>query len=76
MSLVSDLHDIMVNRNYQWSINGVLVSPSLDDVKDALDRIKERLDKEPVGTALEVGRLRVQKTDDGLETYIYIGDLP
>jgi hypothetical protein len=66
----------MVKRNYLWKINGTLVSPSLNDVEDALARIKERLTDEPVGTALEVGRLRVQKTDDGLETYIYIGDLP
>jgi hypothetical protein len=76
MSLVSDVHDILVNRNYQWKINGTLVTPDIFDVEDAFARIKERLTDEPVGTALEVGRLRVQKTDDGLETYIYIGDLP
>lgn len=76
MTLSSDLHDIFVKRGYKWNIGGHLLTPTSADILETLKKIRERLDNEPVGTSIDVGRLKVQKTDEGLETYIYIGDLP
>ncbi len=75
MTIASDLHDIFVKKGYLWKVGSERRIPSEDDINKALDRIRFVLDNEDDAGSLEVGRIRVQKTDAGMEVYVYIGDL-
>ena len=75
MSIAAELHDIFAAKEYLWMVGGERVVPSEDDIQKALDTIKSMLDVSPDIGSLEVGRIRVQRTDVGLEVYIFMGDM-
>lgn len=50
--------------------------PTEQDIQICLDKMVEVLDASPKDDTIEVGRLLVQKTDEGYATYIHLGDIP
>lgn len=70
-----ELVELFKARNYKWTLqDGSKIIPSVEDMARTLAAIDEKIETEPDGTVLSVGRLLANKQPDGLEIYIYIGD--
>lgn len=63
------------NRGWTWRLKGDrVVTPSEQDVLDALDEAAKQLQTHPVGTQLQVGRLIIEKKHTGHDVYVYVGE--
>lgn len=69
--LVKELVDEFVDRGYTWRIGGILRPPSVEDMKQALDRADAMLKD---GEQMEMGRLVITKIGDHMDVYLLIGD--
>lgn len=67
------IHRIFIERDYKWSVGGRLSVPSKEDIRTCLDRMADVLDDGDIGMNINVGRLHMEKTEGGLETYIWMG---
>lgn len=74
MTVADEIHEIFKAKGYRWKIDGELRNPTLQDVKDTLDRMAEVLYDEEDGTQLEVGRLIAKRHRTGMDVYILIGE--
>lgn len=71
-----DLATEFMLRGYLWKINGQPKAPDREDVKETLDKMREKLYHEPVPSQMTVGRLLMLKLgDDNYEVYLQIGKL-
>lgn len=76
MSISSVAHGIFVKRGYLWKIGGDRHIPTEQDIQTTLDKMVEVLENDPDSDTIEVGRLLVQKTEQGYAIYIHLGDIP
>jgi hypothetical protein len=74
LSRVEEIHEIFTRHGYQWKIDGELRSPTVEDIKDTLDRMADVLYDEEDGAQLEVGRLIAKRHRTGIVVYILIGE--
>lgn len=74
MSISSVAHDIFVEQGYLWKVGADRKIPTEEDIEATLDKMMEVLDNDPESGSIEVGRLLVQKTDQGYAIYIHLGD--
>ncbi|WXW92703.1 hypothetical protein SEA_ENYGMA_256 [Streptomyces phage Enygma] len=76
MNLDEELKKLFDEKEYRWRVNGRLKKPTLRDLTDTLDKIKDKLKNEPVGTWVYVGRLIVVKDAEGkLDVYAHHGTI-
>ncbi|AYB71043.1 hypothetical protein SEA_YABOI_251 [Streptomyces phage Yaboi] len=76
MELEEELKRLFDEKEYRWRVNGRLKKPTLRDLSDTLEKIKEKLKDEPVGTWLYVGRLIIVKDAEGkLDVYAHHGTI-
>lgn len=62
-------------NDFQWVVkNKGRVVPDEADIELVLDEAARVLYNEPVGSYLSVGRLIVERTEDGHSVYMYVGD--
>lgn len=74
--LAAKLHQMFVLFGYKWKIDGELATPSVEDLEQTLDRVKQVLYTEQVPSQMEVGRLVVQQHEQGkFSVYLHIGDI-
>ncbi|QFP97521.1 hypothetical protein SEA_SPILLED_257 [Streptomyces phage Spilled] len=74
--LSQELKKLFDEKQYRWRVNGRLKKPTLRDLEDALEKIKDKLKNEPVGTWVYVGRLIVVKDAEGkLDVYVHHGTI-
>lgn len=69
--LARELTEEFVERGYKWSIDGVLRPPTLQTMKDLLEKADKEMQDESL---LEVGRLILVKRHGHLDIFIYRGD--
>jgi hypothetical protein len=76
VELEEELKRLFDEKEYRWRVNGRLKKPTLRDLSDTLEKIKEKLKDEPVGTWLYVGRLIIVKDAGGkLDVYAHHGTI-
>ena len=72
-------HDIVREfrkRGYQWRVDGELITPTEEEIKQTLDRAREILYAEPIPSQLEIGRLIVRRhSGNNFDVYLQIGQL-
>jgi hypothetical protein len=72
--IAAKLHQMFVLFGYKWRISGELVTPTVEDISQTLDRAKEVLYTEAVPSQLEVGRIIVQHYEQGkFNIYLHFG---
>jgi len=77
MSLAQDIAEIFWLKDYRWNFDGVLKTPTPEDISGAIDKAVRMLYAEPDGTQLEVGRLIIKKRSRDLhDVFVHIGQLP
>lgn len=74
MELANNIHSIFVRHGYQWTINGTLTTPSVEDIKDLLDKLGAIMDDDPTATTIETGRLLVRTNNEHRDVYVHVGD--
>lgn len=58
----------------KWKIGGEYRVPSEDDVKKVLDSAADALYSKQVGSTFSMGGLHVEKTRDGFDVYVHVGE--
>ncbi len=71
--LSREIKTIFDRRGYRWKIDGVLTSPSKEDILETMRMMDERLANEPSGTWLELGHLIFIKTAGLMDVYVHMG---
>lgn len=73
MKLEEELESHFIVNNYQWKVDGELVTPSADDIRKVIDRCKEMLGD---GGQIEVARLivRRERKEDPFDIYVHVGN--
>lgn len=59
---------------HAWKVGGTLVAPTEDDVLKVLDHAVSVLYDGDIGDRLEAGGLIIEKTSNGHDIYVYIGN--
>lgn len=73
--LESKIADWFAENGWTWNLKGGrTVVPTDSDVERALDEAVKQLYNEPVGTQLQVGRLIIEKKNQGYDVYMYVGE--
>lgn len=72
-ALARELKSVFDKKGYQWKIDGVLTSPSKEDILETMMMMAERLEGEPSGTWLELGHLIFIKTEGFIDVYMHHG---
>lgn len=58
----------------QWKIGGSLTEPTENDMKKVLDSAADALYSKQVGSTFSMGGLHVEKTRDGFDVYVHVGE--
>ena len=75
MNLITDLvNHIFVETGRRWKIGGAMLTPTEKDIEQALDAAAKMLYDEEVGSSLSVGGLIIEKTDNGFDAYVHVGE--
>jgi hypothetical protein len=72
--LARELSHIFEDKQYQWRVEGELITPDYDDLLLTIKSVEDRLKDEPDGTWLETGRLIFIKSDS-LDVYVLQGTI-
>ena len=75
MGVEEELESYFLVKDYRWRIGNVLIHPTAEDIREAIDRAKTMLYDEPDETQLEVGRLIIKKRSQELyDVFVMIGE--
>lgn len=65
------IYDIMVANGYTWRIDDQLVTPTVQQVRQHIDKMKSMLDD---GDQIASGRMIVARTNDTYDIFVLIGE--
>ena len=68
------IHNIFTMIGHTWNIGGNFIVPSAESIRRVLDAAAGGLYDSDVDTQLQTGGLIIEKTEDGHDVYVYVGN--
>lgn len=70
------LAEYILLRNIQWRIDNKKRLPTRAELKVVLDDCIRTVRESPESISVEIGGLLVKRTDDHIDVYVHVGDMP
>ena len=71
--LAKEIKAVFDDKGYTWKVDGVSTVPTESDILETMKQMAKRLEKEPNGSWLELGRLIVVRTGSLNDVYVLHG---
>ena len=73
--MLEDIYWIFKSRDYRWNFSDGSRVPSLEELTDAVDRLKTALLESEDKTQVASGRLIVKKDEGHYDIYVHMGEI-
>jgi hypothetical protein len=75
MTIEKDLAELSQQLGHFYRVDtGRAIMPTEEEFEQILDEAVRVLNGEPEGTTLRLGRLIIEKIEDGFDVYIHVGN--
>jgi biotin synthase-like enzyme len=71
--LAKEIKEVFDKKGYTWKVAEVSTVPTEHDILETMQQMAKRLDQEPDGSWLELGRLIFIKTGSLIDVYVLHG---
>lgn len=68
------IHTLLIMTGRKWKVGGTLATPTEDDVQKVLDSAAKALYNEDVGSTFTMGGLYIEKSHQGYDVYVHVGE--
>jgi len=70
------LAEYILLRNIKWRIDGKKRLPTRAELKTVLDDMVRTVRESGESISVEIGGLLVKRTDDHIDVYVHVGEMP